>query len=151
MSCSHGGSHKQNSPGYCSRLKLTQDMSAVTAACLVIKRTMWDHVGGLDEGFAVAYNDVDLCLRLRDKGYRVIWTPFARLYHQESASRSYEHTPEKLARLNTEKAKLNKRWAKIINQDPYFNPNLSLTSTDCQLAFPPRGSLPWGANGNQTA
>ena len=136
--------HKQDSPGYCSRLKLTQDMSAVTAACLVIKRTVWDHVGGLDEGFAVAYGDVDLCLRLRDKGYRIIWTPFARLYHQESASRGYENTPEKLAHFTIEKAKLNKRWAKLIKHDPYYNPNLSLTSTDCQLAFPPRLPLPWG-------
>ena len=129
--------------GYNMRLKLAQDFSAVTAACMVMLRVVWDEVGGLDEGLMVSYNDVDLCLRIRKAGYRVIWTPGARLYHLESASRGLEDNPEKLARFDAEKTRMRRRWDRLLNNDPFYNPNLSFTSTSCQPAFPPRVQLPW--------
>ena len=130
--------HPPGSAGYRSRLHVAQDMSAVTAACLVVPRAVWDRVGGLDEVLSIAYNDIDLCLRIRQAGYRVVWTPHARLWHLESASRGREDSPEKLARFNREKARMVSRWSALLHNDPHFNPNLSLTSTDVRLAFPPR-------------
>ncbi len=114
--------------GYMGRLCYAQDASAVTGACLMILRRKYMEVGGLDEGFAVAYNDVDFCLKLRAKGYLNIFTPFAELYHHESASRGYE-TGEKLERFKRECALFKSKWADVLEAgDPYFNPNLSLDS-----------------------
>lgn len=126
------------STGYHWRMALTQELSAVTAACLLTRRDVWQKVGGLDASFRVAYNDIDLCLRIRSAGYRVIWTPFARLYHLESASRGREDDAEKQDRFNTEKARIMERWGELLLNDPFFNPNLSLKSVDCRPAFPPR-------------
>jgi GT2 family glycosyltransferase len=130
-------------PGYCGRLTLAQDVAAVTAACLVLRRVVWDRAGGLDETFVVAYNDVDLCLRIREAGYRVVWTPFARLYHHESASRGSDKEAEKRVRLDEEKRRLRARWSRWIEHDSFFSPNLSLTSLDCRPAFPPRVERMW--------
>jgi GT2 family glycosyltransferase len=135
--------HKPDSTGYHCRMALAQDLSAVTAACLLTRRDVWDKVGGLDESLAVAYNDVDFCLRIREAGYRVIWTPFACLYHLESASRGAEDDPGKRARFESEKARMRKRWGNRLSNDPFYSPNLSLTSVDCRPAFPPRVQPPW--------
>ncbi len=114
--------------GYMGRLCYAQDFSAVTAACLMIQRRKYDEVGGLDENFAVAYNDVDFCLKLRAQGYLNIFTPFVEVYHYESASRGYE-TGEKLERFKREVGHFREKWSDVLEAgDPYFSPNLSLDS-----------------------
>lgn len=127
-------------PGYFSRGVLQQEISAVTGACLAVRRAVYDEVGGLDERIAVAFNDVDLCLRIRAAGYRNIWTPFAELIHHESASRGYEDTPEKLARFQREVRFMQERWGATLAGDPCYNPNLSLREADFRLASPRDGS-----------
>lgn len=124
--------------GQVGRLRLAQELSAVTAACLVVRKAVFDDVGGLDEGLAVAFNDIDLCLRIRAAGYRNVWTPHAVLYHHESASRGYDVTPEKQARLAREAAFMQARWGDLIEADPAYNPNLALQGRAFELAFPPR-------------
>lgn len=115
--------------GYMGRLCYAQDVSAVTAACLMIKRSKYDEVKGLDEGYVVAFNDVDFCLKLREKGYLNIFTPFAELYHYESASRGSE-TGEKRQRFEDECNRFRERWKEILETgDPYYNPNFSLDSS----------------------
>ena len=114
-----------------SRLAIAQNMSAVTAACLLVSRTKYEAVGGLDEGFEVAFNDVDFCLRLCKAGYRNVFTPCAELYHYESESRGAENTPEKRKRFQGEIARFKSRWAaELAAGDPYYNPNLTLRATD---------------------
>ncbi|MGX2039215.1 glycosyltransferase [Methylocaldum sp. MU1018] len=138
-----GHAHKgfpKGHPGYVGRAALIQNFSAVTAACLVVRKNVYDEVGGLDEQLAVAFNDVDFCLRLGRAGYRNLWTPFANLYHHESATRGYEDTPEKQARFAREQEFMRKRWGPLLFSDPAFNPNLSLDREDFYLAFPPRVS-----------
>jgi GT2 family glycosyltransferase len=125
------------------RLMHAQDVSAVTAACLLIRREVWNEVGGLDEEFPVAYNDVDLCLKVRAAGYRIIWTPDARIYHLESRSRGRDVTPEKRDRLNEDKARLIERWGEQLDSDPFHSPNFSANHVDSRLSFPPRVSPPW--------
>src|SRR5690606_21213375 len=127
-------------PGHGARALVAQNLSAVTGACLVVRRSAYLEVGGLDEELRVAFNDIDFCLRLREKGYRNAWTPFARLYHHESASRGAEDTPEKVARFHREVALMRERWAAVLDDDPAYNPNLSLEMEDTasELAFPPR-------------
>lgn len=127
--------------GYFGRMILQQSFSAVTAACLVIRRTVFEEVGGLDETFAVAFNDVDFCLRLRKAGYRNVWTPYAELKHHESASRGYEDTPQKRARYEREKCLIMQRWEDRLRLDPAYNPNLTLDREDFSLAWPPRVEL----------
>lgn len=117
--------------GYMSRLAIAQNMSAVTAACLLVSRTKYEAVDGLDEGFEVAFNDVDFCLRLRRAGYLNVFTPYAELYHYESESRGAENTPEKRKRFQGEIARFKSRWAaELAAGDPYYNPNLTLRATD---------------------
>lgn len=117
--------------GYMSRLAIAQNLSAVTAACLLVSRTAYEQVGGLDESFEVAFNDVDFCLRLRRAGYLNVFTPYAELYHYESESRGAENTPEKRKRFQGEIARFQSRWAAELAQgDPYYNPNLTLRATD---------------------
>lgn len=125
-------------PGDKHRAGLVQSLSAVTAACALIRTETFHRVGGLDEGLKVAFNDVDLCLRVRDCGYRNLWTPFAELYHHESASRGYEDTPEKRTRFRREEDFMQQRWGKSLLCDPYYNPNLSITAVPFSLAYPPR-------------
>ncbi len=124
--------------GQMSRALLTQDMSVVTAACLLIRREVYEQVGGLDERLQVAFNDVDFCLRVREAGYTNLWTPYAELYHHESASRGYEDTPEKKQRFEGEVRFMLERWGEVLNKDPAYNPNLTLAGTPFDLAFPPR-------------
>ena len=137
-----GHSHKhypREHPGYFSRLALPQEMSAVTAACCLVRRTVFEEMGGLDaEHFKVAFNDVDFCLRVREAGYRNIWTPYAELYHHESISRGYEDTPEKQARFRAEVTAMKKRWGHLLACDPCYNPNLTLEDEQFNLANPPR-------------
>lgn len=128
--------------GRCNRARLTQNFSAVTAACLVVRREVFEKVGGLDESLAVAFNDVDFCLRVRAAGLRNLWTPFAELYHHESASRGAEDTPEKHERFRREVETMIGRWRDVIAHDPAYNPNLSLELTDYSLAAPPRAWSP---------
>ena len=129
----------RNQLGYQGRAGLTQNLSAVTAACLVVKKSIFEAVGGLNEqDLAVAFNDVDFCLRVLEAGYRNVWTPFAELYHHESASRGYEDTPEKQQRFSKEVAYMHQRWGKLLQTDPAYNPNLSLSGDAFSYAWPPR-------------
>lgn len=125
-------------PGLMSRARLVQSMSAVTAACLMVRRTLYREVGGLDEALQVAFNDVDFCLRLRERGHANVWTPFAELYHHESASRGHEDTPEKQRRFASEVARMRERWGGRLEADPAYSPNFTLNGDPFTLAFPPR-------------
>lgn len=129
--------------GYGNRAKLPHNVSAVTAACLVIRRAIWNEVGGMDENFAVAFNDVDFCLRIQEHGYRNLWLPQAELYHFESASRGQEGLPGRLERFEREVALLQERWGALLHNDPYWNPNLALNGERIGLATPPRIARPW--------
>jgi len=121
-------------PGYFARMVLTQEVSAVTGACLAVRAAVFKEVGGFDaRHLAVAFNDVDLCLRLRAAGYRNVWTPHARLIHHESKSRGPEDTPEKRARFEAETRVMQARWEPQLRADPYYNPNLSRASAHFRL------------------
>ena len=123
-----------NNLGYMGRLCYTQDVSAVTGACLMVKRSDWDDVGGLDESFEVSLNDVDFCLKLRAKGLLNVFTPFAELYHYESASRGSDLVGERAERYNRESAHFRDKWKEVIDKgDPYYNPNFSLDRSDFTL------------------
>ena len=125
---------KRDATGYCHRIICAQDYSAVTAACMMVKRQAFEKVGGLSEEFQVAFNDIDFCLRLGEAGYLVVYNPYAELYHYESKSRGLEDTPEKVARFNREIASFEKHWGKVLDKgDPYYNPNLTLDSQDFSL------------------
>lgn len=132
-----GHSHKyfdRETPGYMTRAAIAQNLSACTAACLLIKKQVYKEVGGLDEKFAVAFNDVDLCMSIRKAGYLIVFTPFAECYHYESKSRGLEDSPEKVARFNGEVFRFQDKWEKELKQgDPYYNPNLTLVSEDFAL------------------
>lgn len=129
-----GHSHKytpKGDPGYMNRLTIAQNYSCVTAACLLTSRKVWEAVGGLDENFKVAFNDVDLCMRIRKAGYLIAWTPYAEMYHHESKSRGGEDTPEKQKRFEGEIQRFRTRWARELEAgDPYYNPNLTLDRED---------------------
>ncbi|TPJ68445.1 glycosyltransferase family 2 protein [Mesorhizobium sp. B2-7-1] len=130
-------SHKdfpRDHPGYFFRLKVLQNLSAVTAACLLIRKSVFEEVDGLNEiDLTVAFNDVDLCLKVREAGYSNVWTPYAELYHLESVSRGVEDAPEKIARFNSEIAYMQKRWKKVIERDPFYSPNLTKGREDFSL------------------
>lgn len=132
-----GHAHKhfgRNHPGYMARASIAQNLSACTAACLMMRRDVFDEVGGLDESFEVAFNDVDLCMKIRKKGYLVVFTPYAELYHYESKSRGNDSTPEKLERFRGEIDRFKEKWQKQLDDgDPYYNPNLTLTRDDFSL------------------
>ena len=132
-----GHSHKyapRHSMGYYGRLQLVQSLSAVTAACLIVRREVYREVGGLDEkNLVVAFNDVDFCLRVRAAGYRNLWTPYAELYHHESISRGTEDTPEKLVRFQSELRYMKETWADQLTEDPYYNPNLTYDREDFSI------------------
>ena len=120
--------------GYFGRVVIAQDYSAVTAACMMMKRSVFQQVGGFDEQLAVAYNDVDLCLKAGETGYRIVYNPYAELYHYESKSRGYEDTKEKEDRFHAEREIFRKRWEKILRDgDPNYNPNLTLKEANFGL------------------
>lgn len=125
---------QRDEEGYMGRLKVTQNLSAVTAACLLLRKDVFDAVNGLNEtDLAVAYNDVDLCIKVREAGYRNLWTPFAALYHHESISRGADDTPEKRARWLSEYAYMRNTWGELLDSDPAYNPNLTLVHEDYSL------------------
>jgi len=132
-----GHSHKyfdRNSCGYFGRLAIQQNLTAVTAACVLIKKSVFDEIGGLDESFQVAFNDIDMCMRIRQKGYLICFTPYAELYHYESISRGSEDTPAKQARFQSEVLRFQERWKNELEAgDPYYNPNLTLVTEDFDI------------------
>ncbi len=120
--------------GYMGRLCYAQNMSAVTGACLMVKKVLYEEVGGLEESFAVSLNDVDFCLKLREKGMLNIFTPFAELYHYESTSRGLDDKGDKAKRYEEESARFREKWQKALaGGDPYYNPNFSLDRSDFSL------------------
>lgn len=134
-----GHSHKMyqsNHSGYYGRLKLVQNLSAVTAAVLLVKKSVYEEVGGLDaENLKVAFNDVDFCLKVRKAGYLNVWTPYAELYHHESISRGAEDTPEKQVRFQQEIEYMKSTWGDFLQVDPYYNPHLTLDREDFSIGI----------------
>lgn len=127
---------KRSELGYMGIMYYAHDLSAVTAACLMVKKSLFEQVGGLDSNFAVAYNDIDFCLRIRELDKLVVYTPYAELYHYESKSRGYEKTPAKKKRFSREIELFHEKWDdKILSTgDPYYNPNFSL-SNDYEILY----------------
>jgi GT2 family glycosyltransferase len=124
--------------GYYGRARLEQDLSCVTAACMVMRREVFDRAGAFDERYAVAFNDVDLCIRVRRQGWRILWTPAVEMYHHESASLGKHNAPQRQALFEEEVKLMRATWGEVLDSDPFFNPNLSLATPYYTLAFPPR-------------
>ena len=123
-----------NNLGYMGRLCYAQDVMAVTGACLMMRRSLFEELGGLDEGFAVSLNDVDLCIRAWKSGHVNVFTPFAELYHFESVSRGLDDKGEKAKRYDRESAVFREKWKDLLEKgDPYYNPNFSLDRSDFAL------------------
>jgi GT2 family glycosyltransferase len=122
-----------------NRARLAQEYCAVTGACLVVRKDLFLAVGGLDEvDLKVAFNDVDLCLRLRAQGHIPQYTPFAELFHHESASRGFDLAGEALLRFQREINTMERRWGSLLLNDPAYNPNLTLRDEDFSLRYEPR-------------
>ena len=139
----HKGLPRDNH-GYFSRALLAQEVSAVTAACMVVRRSAYLEVNGFDaEHLKIAFNDVDFCLRLRERGYHIIYTPYAEFIHWESASRGLEDSRAKAERFWAEVSCVKERWPDALAADPFYNPNLALDEQLFTLAFPPRTTPPW--------
>ena len=131
--------------GQKSRANAVQNYTAVTAACLVIRRAAFREVGGFDEAhLGIAFNDVDFCIRLHQAGYRNLYTPHAQFYHHESASRGADDTPSKRRRFSGEARYMRDTWGPLLTADPAYNPNLTLAREDFSLAWPPRVDLDHG-------
>ncbi|MGC8979624.1 glycosyltransferase family 2 protein [Caldisericum sp.] len=128
-------------PGQFGRAWLPQYLSAVTGACLMTRKEIFQEIGGFDKKLEVGYNDIDLCLRIREKGYKIVWTPYAELYHYEGATRGIETIAN--PRVKREVWTMIERWGKMLYFDPAYNPNLTLDRLDFSLAFPPRVKKPW--------
>jgi GT2 family glycosyltransferase len=129
-------------PGYHHRAQLTSSFSAVTAACLLIRKHIYLEVGGMEEkNLTIAFNDVDFCIRVRETGLRNVWTPHSVLYHHESATRGYEDNPKKQARFESEIRFMQKRWGRKLLEDPCYSPNLTLQHEDFSYAWPPRAKI----------
>ncbi|MHA1539601.1 MAG: glycosyltransferase [Alphaproteobacteria bacterium] len=135
----------QENAGYFARTKMNQNFSAITGACMMMRKKVFEEVGGFDEkNLKVAFNDVDFCLRTREKGYLVTFTPYAGLYHMESATRGMENSHRKQRRFIKEKEYMLRTWKDLIAKDPYFNPNFELNAQfNYILSFPPRHEKPW--------
>jgi len=119
--------------------EIVRGISACTAACLLVKREAFEKIQGFDEeNLKIAFNDVDLCMKITDAEYKIIYTPFAELYHYESKSRGYENTPEKVARFNSEVAYMINKWKEKLTDDPYYSPKLSLKHQQYQLNLQPQ-------------
>ena len=125
---------RKEDAGYMGRAVFAQDYCAVTAACLMVRKSVFDEVGGLDTGLQVAFNDIDFCLRVYEKGYKIVYNPYAQMYHYESKSRGYEDTPEKQARFAREIEFFQNRWGEFLAKgDPFYSPNLTLDKNDFSL------------------
>lgn len=122
--------HPRGKSGYMFRLSCVQNLSCVTAACLLVTKQAFEAVGGMDEEFAVAFNDVDFCLRVRNCGYQVLFTPYAQCYHHESVSRGADTSGEKKERFERERQRLKNRFGDSLLHDPFYNPNLTLDMED---------------------
>lgn len=123
-----------NNLGYMGRLCYAQNVTAVTGACLMVRKSLYERLGGLDEDFTVSLNDVDFCLRVREAGYLNVFTPFAELYHYESVSRGLDDQGEKAKRYDEESKRFRNKWQKVLQAgDPYYNPNFSLDRSDFAL------------------
>ncbi len=121
-------------PGYFGRTVTVQEISAVTAACMMVRTEDFWNAGGFDETFQVAFNDIDLCMKVRAAGKKIVFTPYAELYHYESKSRGLEDTPEKQFRFDKEVKAFEAKWSEqLAKGDPYYSPNLSVTEGDCSL------------------
>jgi O-antigen biosynthesis protein len=138
----HGHREFPNShPGYFAKLVTTQTVSAVTGACLLVRREVYEEVGGLDAlNLTIAFNDVDFCLKVRQAGYRNLWTPYAELYHYESISRGAEDTTEKQTRFLSEISFMHKKWGKELQRDPFYSPNLTKENTNFSIRAPSCGN-----------
>ncbi len=124
---------------YHNRPLLISSYSAVTAACLVIRKATYMDLGGMDEeNLTIAFNDIDFCIRVRESGLHNVFTPHALLYHHESATRGYEDNPQKQARFDSEVRFMQKRWGRRLLEDPHYSPNLTLNYEDFSYAWPPR-------------
>jgi GT2 family glycosyltransferase len=142
-----GHSHKhypRNHSGYFGRLKVPQTLSAVTGACLVVRKEVFFEVEGFDESLCVAFNDVDFCLKVRAAGYRNVWTPFAELYHHESLTRGYNDTPEKRERYWTEARFMRQKWGEVLERDPFYSPHLTREREDFSIRC--ERLAPWSAS-----
>ena len=138
-------------PGYFNRLWLQQNCAAVTAACLALRKELFDSLGGFDQvHFGVSFNDIDLCLRLRARGLQNVWTPYANLTHHESASRGHQTTPEEQAQFVREASAMQEKWAVALLDDPFYSRNFSLHWPGFEIAIPPRwlDEAGWPAGGN---
>jgi glycosyltransferase involved in cell wall biosynthesis len=125
--------------GYYGRILFAQNCSAVTAACMVMRKKLFLDLGGFDElNLKISFNDVDLCLQLREHGYQIIWTPYANLIHHESASRGHQPTPKENAEFFREATFMQRKWGATLLNDPFYNPNLTLNWPGFDFAFPPR-------------
>jgi O-antigen biosynthesis protein len=128
---------RRAAPGYFGHLGLARNVTAVTAACLLIRRATILDIGGFDETeLSVAFNDVDFCLRVVESGLLNVWTPYAELYHYGSAPGTQPPSEQEIAYMS-------RRWGHLLTADPFWNPNLSLGNASCSLAFPPRRNKPW--------
>ena len=136
----HANKHAQRPAyGYFGRTCLIGSYSAVTAACMVVRKSIYQEVGGLNEkDLTIGFNDIDFCLRIREAGYRNVWTPYAELYHHESATRGGEVNPQRRVQFLTEIAYMQQRWGDVLSRDPAYSPNLTLDYEDFSLAWPPR-------------
>jgi GT2 family glycosyltransferase len=124
----------RNALGYFGRLHLAHNVSAVTGACLLVRKAVYQQVGGLDEEhLKVSFNDVDLCIKVREAGYRNLFTPYAELYHHESVSRGPNDTRAKRAVADAEAQFMRQKWGKLLDTDPCYNPNLTLVHEDFSL------------------
>lgn len=133
----------RDAPGYEGQLAVPRDLSAVTGACLAIRREVWERVGGMDEGLPVAWNDVDMCQRVRRAGLRVVWTPDAVLLHLEGATRGEDAADAtRQARFLADAARYRSTWGEAADEDPFLNLNLFATD-DALVLAPPRRPRPW--------
>jgi glycosyltransferase involved in cell wall biosynthesis/SAM-dependent methyltransferase len=134
----------RSADGYFGRLQLVHGVSAVTAACMMLRKSVFEEVGGFDEAnLKDAYHDVDLCLKIRQIGYSIVWTPYAELYHLNRNSSGLDYTPRSTASIRQGRLYMEQRWASELENDSFYSPNLSLDAKDFSLAFPPRINKPW--------
>ena len=130
--------------GYLHKASLQMNVSAVTAACMMMKKEVFEKIGGFEEELSVAFNDVDLCLRIGKAGYKIVYNPHVELYHYESKSRGAEDDEKKVRRFQSEIEFMRSRWIGLLKAgDPCYNPNLTLASWNYGLRADGRGVKPW--------